>query len=168
MHGWHFLTCSLTCTAIQGQKKWLHIRSSMLFRPRWLTSSLHPLKGSFLMHGQQDQLKFGLLGFLWPDLSIQDTHLSLRWLHSQRNYWSLGGLVSLSRHWPRVLSCILVITRPRTGSTHWAWCQLSKVMQVTCRPSPTGQGHAGHSYMPQWGLWGLQGWPSAWLTPPLP
>ena len=45
--------------------------------------------------------------------------------------WSSGGSVSLSWHWPRVLSSRLTITRPRTGSAHCAWCQLCIVMQVT-------------------------------------
>ena len=63
--------------------------------------------------------------------------LSLRWLHSQRNCQSSGGSVGLSWHMPRVPYCSLLITRLKTGSGHWAWCQSSMVKQVTSRLSST-------------------------------
>ena len=60
-------------------------------------------------------------------------HLSLKWLHSQKNCQSSGGSVSLSWHWPRVPSCnALSITRIKTRSDCWAWHQSSMVIQVTC------------------------------------
>ena len=57
-HGWHWSMCSLTCAAMQGQKKWLHIKSSICSRHEWPTLSWHSW-GSLPMHSQQDQLGIG-------------------------------------------------------------------------------------------------------------
>ena len=113
-HGQYLATCSLTCTAMQGQRKWLHIRSSMHSRPKWPTSSWHPFRVVCLCAASKTRCN-RTLGrvFLY-----RMPHLSLRWLHSQMYCQSSRGSVCLSWHWPRVLSCNLAITRLKTGSAH--------------------------------------------------
>ena len=44
----------------------------------------------------------------------------------------LGGSVALDWPFPSVPSLSLAITRLRTGSTSWAWCQSSRIIQATC------------------------------------
>ena len=45
-HGQHFPMCSFAWAAIQGQKNLSHMRSSMHSRPKWPTSSCHPLRAT--------------------------------------------------------------------------------------------------------------------------
>ena len=137
-YGWHLSICSLTCAAIQGQKKQLHIRSSIHSRPRWPISLWHPLRVVSLCIAGRTSWNRASWDSFGRIFLHRMSHLSLRWLHLQRNCWSSGGLVSLSLHWPRLPSYSLAITRPKAGSTSQAWCLSSMVMQVTCRPSPTG------------------------------
>ena len=59
--GWHFSMCSLTCIAMQGQKKQSCIRSSIHSRPKWPTSSWHPLRVVSLCADWQNQLDIGPL-----------------------------------------------------------------------------------------------------------
>ena len=50
------------------------------------------------------------------------------------------------------------MTRPKTWSSHWTWCQSSVVMQVTCWLSSTEPRHAHCCYrlwLDQWSLWEL-------------
>ena len=47
-HGQHFPMCSFACAAIQGQKNLSSMRSSMHSRPKWPTSSWHPLRATSL------------------------------------------------------------------------------------------------------------------------
>ena len=58
--------------------------------------------------------------------------LSSKLLHSYWYWLTFGGSVVLVWPFPSILSLSLAITRLRTGSTSWAWCQSSKVIQVTC------------------------------------
>ena len=46
--GWHFPMCSFTWTAMWGQKNLSRMRSSMRSRPKWPTSSWHPLRATSL------------------------------------------------------------------------------------------------------------------------
>ena len=137
MHRKHFSTCSPTCMANQGQKKWLCIKSSILLRSRWLTSFWHPPRVvSQCLGGKTSWNRVSWDSFDRIFL-YRMPHLNLRWLHSRRNCQSLGGSVSLNGHLPRVPSCILTMTRSRTGSTYWAWCKFFVVVLATCGLSPT-------------------------------
>ena len=78
-----------------------------------------PSKSGILMHGQQDQLKLGLLGFFGWDFLYRMPYPSLRWLCSQRKCQSAGELVSFNGLCPRVPSGILAFIRPRTRSAYW-------------------------------------------------
>ena len=136
-HWWHFLTCSFACTAIQGQKKWLCIRLSILLKPKWPIPSWHPLKTVSHCMASNTNWNSASCDSFSRSFLYRMPCLSLRWFHSQRSCWSLGGSVNLYGHWPRVPSCILAITLPRKGSASWACCQSLVVMQVTCGLSPT-------------------------------
>ena len=68
----------------------------------------------------------------WVWLICTGYPVSLRWFCSCRNWLNLGGSVCLDCHHPWVPSCSLEMTRLWVGSTCWAWCQFSKVIQVTC------------------------------------
>ena len=128
----------LACIAIQGQKKWSHIRSNILSRPNWLISSWHPLRAvSWCMAGKINWNRASWASFGRVFL-YRMPYLSLRWLHSWRNCQSSGGLVSFNGLWPRVPSVSLQSQGPGPGSACWAWCQSSLVMQETCGLSPTG------------------------------
>ena len=109
--GWHLSMCSLALTVMQGQKKWSHVRSSICSRPKWPTSSWHPLRAVSLCTAGRtswNRVSWDSLGrvFLY-----RMPHLSLRWLCSQRSCQSSGRYVGLSWHWPRVPSCSIIITR---------------------------------------------------------
>ena len=127
-HGWHLSTCSLTCAAMHGQKKWLCIRSSICSRPKWPTSSWHPLRAVFRCVAGRTSWSRASWDSLGRNFLYRMLSLSLRWLHSLQNCWSSEGSVILSRHWPRVPSHSLAITRSKTRSDCWACCQSSMVM----------------------------------------
>ena len=79
----------------------------------------------------QDQLKEGLLWFPGPGLSVQNTLLSSKWLHSHLYWLILGGSVVLDWPFLSIPSLSLAMTRLGAGSTSWAWCQSPRVTQVT-------------------------------------
>ena len=130
--GWHLSMCFLACTAMQGQKKWSGIRSSMHTRPKWPTSSWHPPRAVSLCAASRTSWNRASCVSLGRVFLQRMTCLRLRWLCSERNCHSTGGSVGLRWHWPRVPSCSLIITRLKTRSASWAWYQSSRVMQVTC------------------------------------
>ena len=72
-------------------------------------------------------------------------------------YWlTLGGSITLIWPFPSVPSCSLAMTRLRTGSACWAWCQSCKVIHMTCWLSWTSSR-----------MCRLQVWPSMGLMGPL-
>ena len=101
-HWQHFSTCFFTCTAIQGQKKWLHIRLSILLRPKWLISSCHPLKAVSQCAAGNTNWKGASWDSFGRTFLYRMLHLRVRWWCSQRSFQSLGGSVSLYRHRPKV------------------------------------------------------------------
>ena len=132
-HGWHFQIWSFTWAAMWGQKNWSCMRSSMGSRPRWPTSSWHSFRATSLcVVGKTN----------WKRVSSDSkglAHLyrmpclSKRWFCSHRNWLNSGGSINLDSHYPSVpQSHSLEMTRLRVGSSCWAWCQSSKVIQVTC------------------------------------
>ena len=145
-HGWHMSTYSLTCAAMQGQEKQSHIGPSIHSRPKWPTSSWHPLRAVSLCAASRTSWNRASWDSLGSIFLYRMLHLRLRWLHFQRNCQSSGGAVSLSWCWPRVPSCSLIITRPKTRSACRAWYQSSMVMQVTHRLSSMSPGCADYSY----------------------
>ena len=98
---------------------------------------MSPSQSSLPMCGQQDQFKLGLLGFFWLDFSIQDTlpqlkvvvlkKLSeLRWVRLFKWALSPGPILHPHNHKAQDRVCPLGIT------------PITKVMQTTHGPSPTG------------------------------
>ena len=104
----------------------------MLSRPRWPTSSWHPFRATSLCVAGKTNWKRVSSDSLGLAYLYRMPHLSKRWFHSSRNRLNSGGSVNLDCHHPRVPSCSLEMTRLRVGSACWAWCQSSKVIQVTC------------------------------------
>ena len=135
---WHFLTCSLSSAAMQGQKIWLHIRSSIFSRPKWPTSLWHPFRAVSQCMAYRTNCTRASWDSLGRVFLYRMPCLRLSWLHSWPNFQTMGRSIGVRGHWPRVPSCIFVITRPRTESACWAWCHPSVVMQANCGPSSTG------------------------------
>ena len=110
MHWWHLSTCSLVWTAIQGHKKWLHIKSSILSRSTWPTLSWQPFRvisqcspGSTSWNSASSD---PLGNTAWYRMLLQ----SLRWLHSLRSYLGLAVSADLGGHWPKIKSWSILVT----------------------------------------------------------
>ena len=131
-HGWHFPTCSFAWTAMQGQKNWSHMSSSMCSRPRWPTLSWHLFRATSLCAAGKTSWKRVSSDSLCLTHLYRITCLSRRWFHSHRNWLNSGRSIHLDCHCPRVPSCNLEMTKLRVGSACWAWCQSFKVIQVIC------------------------------------
>ena len=129
---WHFPRCSFTWAAVWGQKNLLCMRSSMHSRPKWPTSSWHPLRATSLCTaGKINWKRVSSDSLGWAHL-YRTPFLSSKWLCSHWYWLNLGESVVLDWPFPSIPSLTLAITRLRTGSTSWAWCQSSWVIQVTC------------------------------------
>ena len=134
-------------------------------RLRWPTSLLHLPRAFFLCINDRTSCNRASLDSFGRAFLYRTPCLSLRWLHLWRNCQGSGGSVILSRCWPRVLSCSLTITRPKTGS---AWCQSSMVIASDLQTIPYWiqdvQITAICFNRASWIPWG---WPPAWLALPL-
>ena len=131
-HGQHFPICSFTWAAMWGQKNWSCMRSSMHSRSRWPTSSWHPFRATFLCVAGKTNWKIVSSDPLGLAFLYRMPCLSKRWFHSHMNWLNLFGSINLDCYCPRVPSHSLEMTRLKVGSTCWAWCQSTKVIQVTC------------------------------------
>ena len=131
-HGQHLPICSFAWATMQGQKNWSHMRSSMCSRPRWPTSSWHPFRVTSLCAPGKTSWKRVSSDSLGLALLYRTPFHSRRWFHSHKNWLNLGGSVCLDCCHPRVLSYTLEITKLSVGSACWAWCESTKVIQVTC------------------------------------
>ena len=107
------------------------MRSNIYSKPKWPTSSWHPLR-VVSVHNWQNQLRKGLQ-ILWVWLSYT-RYLSVIGddFTPHKNWLSLGGLVCFNCHGPRVPSHSIAIKRLRVGFACWAWCQSLMDMQGTC------------------------------------
>ena len=101
-------------------------------RPRWPTPSWHPFRATSLCTAGKTSWKRVSSDSLDLAHLCRIPCLSKRWFHSHRNWIDLGGSICLDCHCSRVPSCSLEMTKLRVGSTCWAWCQSSNVIQVTC------------------------------------
>ena len=130
-HRQHFLTCSFACAAMQGQKNLSCMRSNMHSRPRWPTSSWHPLRATSLYAVGKTSWRRVSSNSLGQACLYRIPLLRTRWFHSCPNWLTLEGSVALDWAFPSIPSLSLVITRLRTGSTSWAWLQSLRVMLAT-------------------------------------
>ena len=146
----HFPTCSFAWTTIQSQYKWLHIKSSILLRSKWPISSWHPFRVAPLCMVSSTNWNSASWYSLGSTFWYRTTFLSLRWLCSQRSCLSLAGSVGLNGHWPKIPSCILIITLLRMGSASWVCHQSTMVIQATFSWLLWGPTHAGYKCMLQW------------------
>ena len=128
-----------------------------------MTPSQHGLP----IHGQQNQLKLGLSGGFGQDLSIQNAPtqlemvaflkelVDLRWIGQFTQVLAQGPVLHPCSHEAQDRVCLLDLMHQSSGSH-------TGNLQAVCL---LGLGHVQvHSYMPQWGLWDLQGQPLAGLA----
>ena len=130
MHWQYLLTCSLALTAILGQKKWSHIKCSILSSCKWPTSSWQPFKvisrclaGSTSWNSTSWDPLIGTLQCRMPP--------QLEMVVFLRSCLSLAWSVNLIGHWPNVLYRSFLTTSFRTGSASWACHQSLFVVHKT-------------------------------------
>ena len=131
-HGQHFPMCPFSWAAMWDQKNLSCTRSSMCSRPKWPTTSWHPLRATSLCAAGRTNWRRVSSDSLGLACLYRIPCLSNGWLCSCLYWLTLGGYVALDWPFPSIPSCSLVMTRLRTGSASWAWCQYSKVIQATC------------------------------------
>ena len=89
-HRWHFLRCSFTWAAMQGQKNLSCMRLSMHPRPKWPTSSWHPLRAtSFCVAAKTNWRRVSSDSLGWAHL-YRTPFLSSKLLHSCQYLLTLG------------------------------------------------------------------------------
>ena len=129
-HERHFPMCSFAWAAMWGQKNLSCIRSSMRSRPRWPTSSWHPLRATSLCTVGRTNCKrvsFDSLACLYK------TPLCITKLCCSLLYWlNSGGSVFLDQSFSSVPYLSLCIIWPKTGSASCAHHQSSKIIWATC------------------------------------
>ena len=119
-HGWHFATCPFTCAAMWGQKNLSCMTSNMCSRPRWPTSSWHPLRATSLYAVGKTSWRRVSSNSLGLACLYGIPFIRTRWFHSHPNWMTLGASVALDWLFPSIPSLSLEITRLRMGSPSWA------------------------------------------------
>ena len=143
--------CSFSWTAIWGQKNLSCMRSSMCSRPKWPTSSWHPLRATSLCAVGKTNCKRVSFDSLGLAHQYKTPFWSTRLFCSILYWLNLGESVFLDQSCWSVPSLSLFTIIPKTGSTSWAWCQSSRVIWATCWLSWIALWHASHSCKPLWG-----------------
>ena len=117
------------------------------------------------MHGCQDQLELGPLGVFRWEFSIQNSLPQLEVVGFSKEHAKFGQISWLK--WALAQSPILHPHNHEAQDRVWP-LGLKPIISSHAGNlwaiSYWGPGCVGHSYMLQWGLWGLQGKPPAWLA----
>ena len=80
----------------------------------------------------QNQLKEDFLWLSGLGLPVYNTLFEQQVVILPPVLTDFGGSVVWDWLFPSILSLSLAITRLRTGSTSWAWCQSSRAIQAVC------------------------------------
>ena len=89
-HGWHFQICSFIWAAMQGQKNWSCMRSSMHSRPRWQTSLWHPFRVTSLCTAGKTSWKRISFDSLGLAFQYRTSFCKRRWFCSSKNWLHSG------------------------------------------------------------------------------
>ena len=158
--GQHFLMYSFAWAALQGQRNLSHMRPSMCSRPKWPTSSWHPLRATSLSAAGKTNWRRVSPDSLGLACLYRTSFLSSKWLCSCLSWLISGGVHCIG------LGLSLVF-----HLSVWWWLDSWVGLLLGLNASPLGSyrqpacclewhpRHAAHNYRPLWDLQALWGQP---------